>query len=202
MNLTEAEDTKKKEEVARIYRRTIQKRSSFQSPIMKRSCWQCPGLSNRAVGQWWLTAGLGAKSVSVHAYDLRKEVAIIFISSTIIWPQVNSREGTQPHPTTENWIKDILSMAPPIRTRPSFPLWKKERKKVNSLICAQLFATPWTVASTELLRAWDFLAKSTGVGCHFLLQGIFLTQGSNPGLLHCRQMLYHLSHQGSLCSPR
>ena len=35
------------------------------------------------------------------------------------------------------------------------------------------------------------------MGCH-LLQGIFLTQGSNPGLLHCRQTLYHLSHQGSL----
>ena len=35
------------------------------------------------------------------------------------------------------------------------------------------------------------------VGCHTLLQGIFLTQGSNPGLLHCRQVLYHLSHQGS-----
>ena len=37
----------------------------------------------------------------------------------------------------------------------------------------------------------------TGVGCHFLLQGIFLTQGSNPGLLHCRQILYCLSYQGS-----
>ena len=36
--------------------------------------------------------------------------------------------------------------------------------------------------------------QSTGVGCHFLLQGIFPTQGSNLGLLHCRQMLYHLSH--------
>jgi len=32
-------------------------------------------------------------------------------------------------------------------------------------------------------------------GCHALLQGIFPTQGSNPGLLHCRQFLYHLSHQ-------
>ena len=38
--------------------------------------------------------------------------------------------------------------------------------------------------------------KSTGVCCCFLLQGIFLTQGSNPGLLHCRQILYHPSHQG------
>ena len=35
------------------------------------------------------------------------------------------------------------------------------------------------------------------MGCHFLLQGIFPTQGSNPGLLHCRQMFYCLSHQGS-----
>ena len=39
--------------------------------------------------------------------------------------------------------------------------------------------------------------KNTGVGCHFLLQGIVPTQGSNPGLLHCRQILYLLSHQGS-----
>ena len=50
---------------------------------------------------------------------------------------------------------------------------------------------------TRLLRPWDFLGKSTGVGCHLLLQGIFPTQGSNPGLLHCRQTLYHLSHEGS-----
>ena len=39
--------------------------------------------------------------------------------------------------------------------------------------------------------------KNIGVGCYALLQGIFLTQGSNPGLPHCRQILYHLSHQGS-----
>ena len=52
----------------------------------------------------------------------------------------------------------------------------------------QLFATPWAVACTRLLHPWDFLDKSTGVGCHFLLQGIFPTQGSNPGLLHCRQI--------------
>ena len=39
-------------------------------------------------------------------------------------------------------------------------------------------------------------SKNTGVGCHSLLQGIFPTQGLNPGLLHCRQILYHPSHQG------
>ena len=37
---------------------------------------------------------------------------------------------------------------------------------------------------TRLLYPWDFLGKNTEVGCHFLLQGIFLTQGSNPHLLH------------------
>ena len=43
----------------------------------------------------------------------------------------------------------------------------------------------------------NFPGKSTGVGCHLLLQGIFLTQGSNQGVSHCRQILYHLSHQQS-----
>jgi len=44
---------------------------------------------------------------------------------------------------------------------------------------------------------WNSPGQNTGVGSHFLLQGIFPTQGSNPGLLHCRQILYQLSHQGS-----
>ena len=43
----------------------------------------------------------------------------------------------------------------------------------------------------------DSPGKNTGVGCHDLLQGIFLTQGLNASLPHCRQILYHLSHQGS-----
>ena len=43
----------------------------------------------------------------------------------------------------------------------------------------------------------DSPGKNTGVGCHALLQRIFPTQGSNPGLPHCRHVVYHLSHQGS-----
>ena len=42
----------------------------------------------------------------------------------------------------------------------------------------------WTVARARLLCPWNFPGKNTGVGCHFLLQGIFLTEESNPGLLH------------------
>ena len=43
--------------------------------------------------------------------------------------------------------------------------------------------------------SWNSPGKNTGVDCHSLLQGIFRKQGSNPGLLHCRQILYHLSHE-------
>ena len=42
-------------------------------------------------------------------------------------------------------------------------------------------------------QPWDLPGKNTGVGCHFLLQGIFPMQESNPGLLHCRQILYQLT---------
>ena len=45
-----------------------------------------------------------------------------------------------------------------------------------------------------LLCLWDFPGKNTGVGSHSLLQRIFPAQGSNPDLLPCRQILYHLSH--------
>ena len=56
-------------------------------------------------------------------------------------------------------------------------------------------STPWTLP-TWFLCPWNSPGKNTGVGCHFLLQGIFTMQGSNPGVLHCGQIFYHLSHQG------
>ena len=52
------------------------------------------------------------------------------------------------------------------------------------------------------LCPWNSLGKNTGVGCHSLFHGIFPTQGSNLGLLHWRQILYRLSHQGSLATHR
>ena len=45
---------------------------------------------------------------------------------------------------------------------------------------------PHGLELSKLLCPWDFPGKNTGVGCHFLLPGIFLTQGLNPCLLHCR----------------
>ena len=48
-----------------------------------------------------------------------------------------------------------------------------------------------------LYSSWNSPGQNTRVGSLSLLQGIFPAQGSNPGLLHCRQILYHLSHKGS-----
>ena len=84
----------------------------------------------------------------------------------------------------------------------------KWKVKVKSLSHVRLLATPLTATyqappSMGFARQkyWSGLSlpslKNSGVGCYSLLQGIFPTQGSNLGLLHCRQILYHLSHQGS-----
>ena len=62
-------------------------------------------------------------------------------------------------------------------------------EKWKALSRVQLFATPWTVQNSP--------GQNTGVGSLSLLQGIFATQGLNPGLLYCRQILYQLSYKGS-----
>ena len=53
----------------------------------------------------------------------------------------------------------------------------------------------WKMLSHVQLFAWNSPGQNTGVGNLSLPQGIFPTQGSNPGLLHCRQILYHLSYR-------
>ena len=66
------------------------------------------------------------------------------------------------------------------------PIWKWK-----SLSHIWLFVTPWTIQSI------NSPGQSTGVGSLSLLQGIFPTQGPNPGLSHCRRILYQLSHKES-----
>ena len=62
-------------------------------------------------------------------------------------------------------------------------LWKSKWKLLSRV---WFFSTPW-----------NSLGQNTGVDSLSLLQGVFLTQGSNPGLPHCRQILYQLRHKGS-----
>ena len=73
----------------------------------------------------------------------------------------------------------------PSHYHPGQPLWGW----LSHFTCVWLCVTLWTVANQVPL--------SMGVGCHFLLQGTFPTQGLNPGLLRCKQSLYQLSHRGS-----
>ena len=62
-------------------------------------------------------------------------------------------------------------------------------KVLVSQLCPTL-CNPWTVVC-QAPCLWDSPGKNTGEGCHFLFPGIYSTQGLNPGLLHCRWILYH-----------
>ena len=103
----------------------------------------------------------------------------------------------QPHWHFDHGLPASRTVRPHISVVYVACLWSFIKSKVKSLSCVQLFATPWTV-TCQAPPSMGFIGGYTGVGFHFLLQGIFPTQGSNPGLLHCRQTLYRLSHQGSL----
>ena len=72
--------------------------------------------------------------------------------------------------------------------------------KSESVHCSDVSDSlrPQGLYPARLLCPWDSPGKNTGVGCHSLLQGIILTQRLNPSLRHFKQILYHLSHQGSL----
>ena len=81
------------------------------------------------------------------------------------------------------------------------PLWSPTPYLVCAMyICSVMSDSLWaqTLCSPpDSSVHGDSPGKNTGVGYHALFQGIFPTQGSNPGLLHCKWILYCLSHQGS-----
>ena len=85
-----------------------------------------------------------------------------------------------------------LHLQSPQRDQQSGNVWGVVSRSVMS-------SSLWShgLQPTRLLCPWDSSGKSTGVGCHALLQGIFPTQGLNLCFLHCRQILYCLSHQVS-----
>ena len=86
-----------------------------------------------------------------------------------------------------NWLVDSQRLKN--LSRNSFVNHEEVKWKLLSHV--QLFETPWTISP------WNSPGQNTGVGSLSLLQRIFLTQGSNPGLPHCRWILYQLSHKGS-----
>ena len=101
----------------------------------------------------------------------------------------NDWEGTQGNLLGEKWMFYVVTG---LRT----PGLHRYSESEVTLSCRTL-CNPMDCSLTRLFCTWDFPGESTGLGCHCLLQQIFPTQGWNPGLPHCRQMLYRLSHQGS-----
>ena len=86
------------------------------------------------------------------------------------------------------WIKPMSVMSPALAGGffTTSVTWEAlTQSESESLSRVRLSATPWTIAY-QVPPPMDFPGKNTGVGCHFLLQEIFPTQGLNPGLLHCR----------------
>ena len=108
------------------------------------------------------------------------------VSVTCCWDQsVQSREESGQDSSVEG--AKSLELGPNFSFTHNFRLY----------ICNVGIQLCLTLRPHGLYSPWNSPGQNTGVGCHFLLQGIFPTQGSNPGLLHCRRILYQLSHQGN-----
>ena len=82
-------------------------------------------------------------------------------------------------------------------TSTSFKLRSGNSREKSILSVVSDSLQPRGLYPTRFLCPWDFPDKNTGVGCHFLLQGIFLIQGLNCSLLHYQADSLPLSHQGS-----
>ena len=118
---------------------------------------------------------------------------ITFILVSTDRPDILRSHNDEVHSALNSQLLCILSDLPWWFPSPSsFWGWCKAPAQVIApcaLVtnCVQL-STPWTVARPAPLC--DFPGKHSGVGCHALLYGIFLTQGLNLGLLHCKRILY------------
>ena len=86
-----------------------------------------------------------------------------------------------------NWQTGSSPLVPPGKPHPLLVC--------QLLSCVRFFATSW-IGAHQAPLSMGFPGKNTQMGCHSLFQGIFLTQGLNTGLLHWRQIIYHLNHQG------
>ena len=88
-----------------------------------------------------------------------------------------------------SWFTNCWSLAWRILSITLPSMWKSESEN-----CSVTSDSSW---HNRLYSPWNFPGQNTGIGSCSLLQGILPTQRSNPGLPHCRWILYQLSHQGS-----
>ena len=101
--------------------------------------------------------------------------------------------GCQDECNTVTDFEEFTLYSPKLSCSINSLLWHRE----SAVLVAQSYQTLCdAIDCSPPGSSVGFSSKITGLGSHSLLQGIFLTQGSNLGLLHCGQILYHQSHQG------
>ena len=127
----------------------------------------------------WGGRGDGFRMIQVHY------IFVHFISIIIISLGIRSwRLGTPDLKSAAQLMSQAMFSNQLIRNK----VWRKACVCVCVCVhvfsCVQLFVAPWTINFTRFLCTCSFTDKDTGAVCHFLLQGIFLTQGSNPCLFH------------------
>ena len=114
----------------------------------------------------------------------------------------------QPFPSPGDLPNPGIKPGSPTLQADSLPAELSGKPKVRECVSCSVvshFLQPHGLQPARLLCLWDSPGKNTGAGCHFLLQRIFPTQGSNLGLplRHWQQILYHQYHPGSpLNKPR
>ena len=128
---------------------------------------------------------------SVSTYKLHLEVTLWLRCGCIMSVSAGSTTRGEKTVCLQFLLLLEFSSSFPARALPSMGSSNSTHSEIqqDSLAFTRSTLRPCGLKPTRLRRPWDFPGKSTGVGCHFLLQGIFLTQGSNPGPLHYRQTL-------------
>ena len=119
--------------------------------------------------------------------DFYITVILLLLAANSFWKQVEELNTQTPTP-----LPRPSSLGPNLR---------KTLPKRSAPDSESASASPSVVSDSlrphGLYSQWNSPGQNPGVGSLSLLQGLFPTQGSNPGLLHCRRILYQLSYQGS-----
>ena len=115
-------------------------------------------------------------------------------------------------PTPVFWPREFHGVYTPWGHKESDKIWwlinnteaspfVRDNNSIYTTVCmfsGSYVSNSCSPVAPKILSLWNFSGKNTEMGCHFLLQGIFLTQELNPCLLHCRQILYPLGHRERL----
>ena len=140
-------------------------------------------------------------------HETLSRLAKVQIQTKCMKPSPNYHANTDTYIASTHAHSVVSNSLPPYGLQPSRLLHSRHFPGKNTevgchfLLQASESENHSVVSSSLQLHGpyspWNFLGQNTGMGMLSLLQAIFPTQGSNPGLLHCRWILYQLSHKGS-----